>query len=218
MTLGNRIRLLRQEKGLTQAQFGNCFNLAESTISLYESGKRSPDYDVLKKFATFFDVTIDFLLGHTSQLNPSTFKEESPLYLSSPHYGYLTETPCFSAVKLQSSGIVYEPLVTEHQPSFQEATAPKHYWLLVQDDSLRGDGIYQGDLVLVREQSSLPDGAIGLVLTEQETGRLYRVYQKEDGLFLLSSNAAFPPLYYPAHLMSKVTILGRCIELCHSLA
>ncbi|MCI1965859.1 MAG: helix-turn-helix domain-containing protein [Oscillospiraceae bacterium] len=60
----NRLRELRREKGLTMKQLGNFFGLAESTISQYETGKRQPDNEALVKFANYFDVTIDYLLGN----------------------------------------------------------------------------------------------------------------------------------------------------------
>lgn len=65
MVLGQRIRQLRQERHLTQTQFGQVLNLAESTISLYESNHRSPDYHILLQIADFFDVSVDYLLGLT---------------------------------------------------------------------------------------------------------------------------------------------------------
>ena len=43
--LGKRIKELRLEKGLTLKQLGKMLNLGESTMSMYESGKRSPDYN-----------------------------------------------------------------------------------------------------------------------------------------------------------------------------
>lgn len=63
--LGERIRELRKSKKLTMKQFGQQFNLAESTISGYENGTRKPDIDLIEKFADFFDVDTDYLLGRT---------------------------------------------------------------------------------------------------------------------------------------------------------
>ena len=59
----NRIRMLRKEKGLTMKAFGSLFALSESTISLYENGKHNPDVETMQKFADFFNVTVDYLLG-----------------------------------------------------------------------------------------------------------------------------------------------------------
>ena len=64
-----RIRTLRKDKGLTMKQFGERIGMAESTISLYESGKRQPDNETLKKIADFFDVSTDYLLERTDDKN-----------------------------------------------------------------------------------------------------------------------------------------------------
>ncbi len=61
--LGENIRLLRDKQGMTQVQLGEKIGLAESTISLYESGKREPDIDTIGKLADFFGVSTDYLLG-----------------------------------------------------------------------------------------------------------------------------------------------------------
>lgn len=57
------LRKLRKEKNISMKKLGEDINVAESTISLYETGKREPDYETLKKIAEYFDVSIDYLLG-----------------------------------------------------------------------------------------------------------------------------------------------------------
>ncbi|MCB4338682.1 HTH-type transcriptional regulator Xre [Bacillus subtilis] len=58
------LKKLRREKNLSQKELGNKLGLAESTIGMYEQGKRQPDYETLLKIADFFEVTLDFLLGN----------------------------------------------------------------------------------------------------------------------------------------------------------
>ncbi|AOT71503.1 helix-turn-helix domain-containing protein [Geosporobacter ferrireducens] len=70
MNFGLRFKQLRKEKNLTQAEIANIFSLGESTISFYESNKRTPDYALLQKIADFFDVTTDYLLGRSEIKNP----------------------------------------------------------------------------------------------------------------------------------------------------
>lgn len=60
-----RLRELRTNVGLSMKEFGSIIGLAESTISLYETGKREPDFNTLAKIANYFNVTIDYLLGNT---------------------------------------------------------------------------------------------------------------------------------------------------------
>lgn len=64
--LGNRIRRLRKEAKLTQAQLGKLLDCSSSTISLYEGGQRSPDTLMLVRLADVFDVSVDYLLGRVT--------------------------------------------------------------------------------------------------------------------------------------------------------
>ena len=58
-----KLRKLRKEKGISLKELGATIGVAESTMSLYENGKRQPDYETLLKFAKYFNVSADYLLG-----------------------------------------------------------------------------------------------------------------------------------------------------------
>ncbi|MCL2061472.1 MAG: helix-turn-helix domain-containing protein [Firmicutes bacterium] len=58
-----RLRELRQEKGLTQAQLGVLMNVAGSTVRGWEIYQREPNHQDLCKLAKIFDVTVGQLLG-----------------------------------------------------------------------------------------------------------------------------------------------------------
>lgn len=70
-----RLRELRKNANLTMKEFGKIFNLTESTISLYETGKHEPEYNTLKKFANYFNVTTDYLLG--AEINEKTAEDKT---------------------------------------------------------------------------------------------------------------------------------------------
>ena len=61
--MANRIRELRKAKRITMKQLGEAVDLAESTISQYETGKREPDNATLCRISDFFGVSVDYLLG-----------------------------------------------------------------------------------------------------------------------------------------------------------
>lgn len=62
-SLAKRIKQLREEKQLTQEQFGKIFGIVKSTVSLYESGKSTPDDELKKRIAEYFNVSLDYLMG-----------------------------------------------------------------------------------------------------------------------------------------------------------
>ena len=56
------LKIIRKNNNMTMRELGNILQVSESTISLYEKGKRQPNFDILKKLANFFNVSIDYLL------------------------------------------------------------------------------------------------------------------------------------------------------------
>lgn len=73
MSLGERLRELREAKGYRQEDIGNVLHLGKSAISLWESGKRTPSPQMLQRLADFFGVSVDYLLGRTDDL-PATMQ------------------------------------------------------------------------------------------------------------------------------------------------
>ena len=63
--MNNLIRL-RKARNLSQKQLAEKLGLKQTTISSYERNYRQADYQTLQKLATFFNVTIDFLLDTKS--------------------------------------------------------------------------------------------------------------------------------------------------------
>lgn len=62
------LKILRKEKGLTQTQLANAVGIGRQAYAYYEKGEREPSPETLCKFADFFGVTVDELLGRTPQL------------------------------------------------------------------------------------------------------------------------------------------------------
>ncbi|MFJ7665559.1 helix-turn-helix domain-containing protein [Lysinibacillus sp. NPDC097195] len=71
---------LRKERKLSQYDLAEKMNLSRGQIANYEQGKRQPDFDTLEKFADFFGVSTDLLLGRFKDIteqNLSGFKSNS---------------------------------------------------------------------------------------------------------------------------------------------
>ncbi len=61
--LPERLKTLRKEKKLTQQQLADKLGLISVTYLRYEKGQREPSIDTLMQIATFFEVSIDYLVG-----------------------------------------------------------------------------------------------------------------------------------------------------------
>ncbi|RKD22419.1 Helix-turn-helix [Caminicella sporogenes DSM 14501] len=66
MTLGKRLKELRLENKKTAEEVAKILSIGRSTLSNYENDIRKPDYDTLKKFASLYNVSLDYLLGRTN--------------------------------------------------------------------------------------------------------------------------------------------------------
>lgn len=61
--LAQKLKELREKKGISQAELANVLDVAQQTVASWEKEKSSPNYDILQKIADYFHVTTDELLG-----------------------------------------------------------------------------------------------------------------------------------------------------------
>lgn len=66
---GARIRKIRRKNHVTQAELAKTLSVSESTISNYESEKRTIQLDKLLEIADFFDVDINILIGRDNKVS-----------------------------------------------------------------------------------------------------------------------------------------------------
>jgi len=71
-TFGARFKELRLSLKMTQDELAQAINekynltFGKSAVSQYENDKRTPEIYALEKFAFFFDVSVDYLLGNSN--------------------------------------------------------------------------------------------------------------------------------------------------------
>jgi len=68
MTFGEKIKLLREEKELTQTELGEAINMTQRKISYLENDKYEPSIEDIKLLCRFYNVSADYLLGFPSNL------------------------------------------------------------------------------------------------------------------------------------------------------
>ena len=59
----NNLKSLRVRFGLTQQDLANKLGVSKSTVSMYETGNRAPDFEMLEAIADLFNVSLDSLIG-----------------------------------------------------------------------------------------------------------------------------------------------------------
>ena len=67
--IGDIMKSLRIDKGLTQKELASKLNLSVTAISHYEAGNREPNLNIIILYAKFFNVSTDYILGLSRQKN-----------------------------------------------------------------------------------------------------------------------------------------------------
>ena len=62
-----RLKKLRKERKISQLKLALDFNTNQNSISRYENLEREADYNTLIRFADYFGVSLDYLLGRTDK-------------------------------------------------------------------------------------------------------------------------------------------------------
>ena len=102
--LGERLKELRETKGLTQQKLAVLVNLSQQTIGHYEVNRAEPSAKTLELFADLFGTTTDFLLGRTN------IKESNALYETN-------RTP----VDTPDVALLNNPLIADLPPEAKQA-------------------------------------------------------------------------------------------------
>lgn len=59
---GERIFILRRQKGLTQTELAKLLHISTSALGMYEQGRRQPSLDTIVHLSHVFGVSVDYLL------------------------------------------------------------------------------------------------------------------------------------------------------------
>ena len=85
MTLGQKLKKLRADKGLTQKDLADQLHVTFQTVSKWENDENEPDISTLKELAKLYDASVDYLISEEEEeqetyLEPvSTTEEQAPV-------------------------------------------------------------------------------------------------------------------------------------------
>ncbi|MCY6958517.1 helix-turn-helix domain-containing protein [Clostridium brassicae] len=75
LNIGKSIVQKRKEKGITQEQLADYIGVSKASVSKWESGLSYPDILILPELATYFNISVDELLGYSPQLTKEDIKK-----------------------------------------------------------------------------------------------------------------------------------------------
>lgn len=87
----NKIKELREQYHYTQQQLSEALNIPRSTLAMYETNRSMPNIETLVDMCVFFDVDLDYLLGHTSLRKSEDTKSEIGIPITPSTVSFVSE-------------------------------------------------------------------------------------------------------------------------------
>jgi len=201
-----RLKELRRSRGLTQEELGQAIGVQKAAICKYETGRVTLPPEAMMRLCDFFGVSADHLMGR--DVIPFLKSENSSL---SRRLMPLPETVGVPLVGRVHAGlpILAEENITEYIPlPAEEVRSGEYFYMEVEGDCMLGACIPEGALVLVRMQSRLENGQIGVVRLEDQV-LLRRVKWMPPQLMLIPANVNYEPMIIDS---GDAQIVGRVVE------
>lgn len=205
MTIGETIKKIREEKGITQEELSNKLGYkTKSSISKIEKGLAEFPISKLRKIADALDVDVWEIIGFNSveiddinSLNVfSILKNAVPI---------LGDIACGTPITAEQNIDGYADLPDGVRADFA---------LRCKGDSMEPTFL-DGDLVLIRQEGDVSDGRIAAVLLDAETdteATLKRVHHVPGGLILIPDNQKkYGPRTFQGSEAAKIRILGVAV-------
>jgi len=197
-----RLKELRRKKDITQEELAKQLQLSPSTIGMYETGRREPDFDTLQMIADYFHVSTDSLLGRNIGLYEMHDTKRVPV---------------IGTVRCGAGGLAYE-MIDEYITIDDTYRPDEMRGFRAEGDSMEPE-IHDGDICLVHLQEDVPDGALAVVVicdgVEESEGTIKRIHKQDGAIILQATNQAYPPRIFTGENANKVRIVGRVVEVRH---
>lgn len=197
MKFHERLKSLRCSKNITQGELAKMTGLSRSAVSMYESGKRRPDYETLEMLADFFNVNMDYLLGKSdTNTDYSNIKNIVPLELKK--------------VPLLGTIAAGKPILCDKHIELLlpcDADLNADFALRVHGDSMIDVGYFDGDIVFIHQQPVVEDGQIAAVRID-DSATLKRFYKIPGGCMLLPENAKYKAMTFTSENCDNIAIIG----------
>lgn len=71
-----RLKLLRKKHGYTQVSLAEILGVSKGTVAMWETGKRTPDFETLIKLSDLFDVRTDYILGKSNDASSAKLSDD----------------------------------------------------------------------------------------------------------------------------------------------
>jgi len=212
MTIGEIIKKFREKNSVTMDEFSQKSGLSKGYISMLEKNENPktklpimPTTKTLQAVAKVLNISVSELMD---ELN------EKPASMDIIPIDKLVAVPVVGLVRAGYGGLAFE---CDMGSETVDANVLRGYekndffYLRVKGDSME-PRLYEGDLVLVRKQTSIDSGSYGVVTIDDEEGVVKIVEYDKNSITLISQNHNYPPRKFIGADVERIRVIGKVIE------
>lgn len=209
MKMGDIIKQLRLEKGLTQEELGNIVNVKKAAVQKWESGQtKNLKRSVILKLSEFFGVTPSYLMGMQEEDLKGEYliKEDTVEYVPRK----IIMLPIVGVVRAGQPILATENI--EGRFPIDESFIKKdksYFFLRVKGDSMNLE-FKEGSLLLIEKTPYVENGEIGVVMVNGDEATVKKIIRKDDMMTLMpmSNNPNHTPQMINLN-KQEVRIIGK---------
>lgn len=197
MTMGERIKMLREQRGITQSELAEICKVSDKAISTWENGRNIPRMGAIQRMADYFGIPKSAIIENIA--------------------------PPVNAIRIPVLGNIPAgiPLSAVEDIEGWEELSPdmlrggKEYFAL----AIKGDSMMpeyrDGDVLILRKQDSCETGDDCAVMVNGDDATFKRVRRSKKGITLQPLNPTYDPMFFSnEEIMSlPVRIIGVVVEI-----
>lgn len=196
--LANNLQKLMDRESITQKDIAVIAGVSQQSVSNWLAGKLMPRMGAIEKIAEYFDVAKSDLLE-----------------MKDGYESKATRIPVLGTVKAGIPITAIQEILDYEEISPEMARCGEYFALRIKGDSME-PRMHEGDVVIVKQQSTVDSGQIAIVLVNGDEATVKKVRFRNNGIELIAFNSyVYEPHFYSAEDIQRlpVEIIGRVVEL-----
>ena len=190
------LKRLMKEKRKTAPMLARYLGISDQTVYSWFNERAYPRSTNLERIATYLNVTAEQLTGSNTDDNV-----------------FAIRIPVLGKVRAGVPLDAIEEIIDWEEIPYEMARNGDYFALQIKGDSMN-PRMYEGDVVIVKKQSTIECGQIAIVLVNGHDATCKKIKINDSGITLLGFNPEFQPITYSAMdiISLPVQIIGRVIE------
>nr|DAX66122.1 MAG TPA: Repressor protein CI [Caudoviricetes sp.] len=189
---GNVLKNLRESIGMNQEELSEKFGISKSTIGMYETNKREPNFELLKEFANFFNVSTDYLLEQIKKDDLANFD--------------IIQIPLLGKIQAGVPTEMFLDIIDYIDIPADMARGNKELFALKTKGKSMEPNFIEGDILIFEKTEDCETGQFCAVAVNGDDATFKKVTKTDAGIMLQPLNPDFETKFYTNEQIASLPV------------